>query len=70
MNNNYQLKEDNDEREEDEEEEFESALASVQFNTVASVIDFLMNRFVFGQKPSSATEMISPAPSSDSRRKL
>ena len=58
MNNNYQLKEDNEESE--EEEEFESALASVQFNTVASVIDFLMNRFVpsFWSK---ANEMIFPS---------
>ena len=59
MNNNYQFKEDNDESEEDDEE-FESALASVQFNTVASVIDFLMNRFVpsFWSK---ANEMIFPS---------
>ena len=51
---------DNEESEEDEEEEFESALASVQFNTVASVIDFLMNRFVpsFWSK---ANELIFPS---------
>ena len=35
-----------EEDEEEEEEEIEeSALASVQFDTVASVIDFLTNRF-------------------------
>ena len=38
--------EEEDEEEEQEEEEIEeSALASVQFDTVASVIDFLTNRF-------------------------
>ena len=34
-----------EEDEEEEEEIEESALASVQFDTVASVIDFLTNRF-------------------------
>ena len=37
--------EEEDEQEEEEEEIEESALASVQFDTVASVIDFLTNRF-------------------------
>ena len=37
--------EEEDEEEEEEEEIEESALASVQFDTVASVIDFLTNRF-------------------------
>ena len=66
----------------DDEEEDESALASIQFNTVASVIDFLTNRFlhngIFLVKKKNEEDVFTryvkeaffPAQNWDSRRKL